>query len=196
MKNFLLIISTVTLSLCLSCGTSGENSIEDDLIVQDVNNQYGDTTVAFPKLSPEAEAEISNWSVFDDFQNEMNSLNGSTISEIRNKTERLKLFTDSLSKKIPETLATQPITSRLLVVRSRVYLLDQEAKKSRVDSLSIEEHLKELTSASINFYRQIDEKFHKARIDQEREDDEKKELEKQKRFLDSVYQAELRDQQN
>lgn len=196
MKNFLLIISTVTLSLCLSCGTSEENSIEDDLVVQDVNNQYGDTSVAFPKLSPEAEAEISNWSVFDDFQNEMNSLNGSTISEIRNKTERLKLFTDSLSKKIPETLSTQPITSRLLVVRSRVYLLDQEAKKSRVDSLSIEEHLKELTSASINFYRQIDEKFHKARIDQEREDDEKKELEKQKRFLDSVYQAELRDQQN
>lgn len=196
MKNFLLIISTVTLSLCLSCGTSGENSNEDDLFVQDVNNQYGDTTVAFPKLSPEAEAEISNWSVFDDFQNEMNSLNGSTISEIRNKTERLKLFTDSLSKKIPETLSTQPITSRLLVVRSRVYLLDQEAKKSRVDSLSIEEHLKELTSASINFYRQIDEKFHKARIDQEREDDEKKELEKQKRFLDSVYQAELHDQQN
>ncbi|AVI50729.1 hypothetical protein C5O00_05905 [Pukyongia salina] len=196
MKNFLLIISMVTLSLCVSCGSSEENSIEDDLVVQDVNNQYGDTTVAFPKLSPEAEAEISNWSVFDDFQNEMNSLNGSTISEIRNKTERLKLFTDSLSKKIPETLATQPITSRLLVVRSRVYLLDQEAKKSRVDSLSIEEHLKELTSASINFYRQIDEKFHKARIDQEREDDEKKELEKQKRFLDSVYQAELRDQQN
>lgn len=196
MKNFLLIISTVTLSLCLSCGTSEENSIEDDLVVQDVNNQYGDTSVAFPKLSPEAESEISNWSVFDDFQNEMNSLNGSTISEIRNKTERLKLFTDSLSKKIPETLATQPITSRLLVVRSRVYLLDQEAKKSRVDSLSIEEHLKELTSASLNFYRQIDEKFHKARIDQEREDDEKKELEKQKRFLDSVYQAELRDQQN
>ena len=196
MKNFLLIISTVTLSLCLSCGSSEENSIEDDLVVQDVNNQYGDTSVAFPKLSPEAESEISNWSVFDDFQNEMNSLNGSTISEIRNKTERLKLFTDSLSKKIPETLATQPITSRLLVVRSRVYLLDQEAKKSRVDSLSIEEHLKELTSASLNFYRQIDEKFHKARIDQEREDDEKKELEKQKRFLDSVYQAELRDQQN
>ena len=196
MKNFLLIISTVTLSLCLSCGTSEENSIEDDLVVQDVNNQYGDTSVAFPKLSPEAESEISNWSVFDDFQNEMNSLNGATISEIRNKTERLKLFTDSLSKKIPETLATQPITSRLLVVRSRVYLLDQEVKKSRVDSLSIEEHLKELTSASLNFYRQIDEKFHKARIDQEREDDEKKELEKQKRFLDSVYQAELRDQQN
>ncbi len=185
-----------TLSLCTSCGSSEEEPVQDDLIAHNANNRYGDTNITFPKFSPEAEAEISNWSVFDDFQDEMKSLNGSTISEIRNKTERLKLFTDSLSRKIPEILATQPITSRLLVVRSRVYLLDQEAKKSRVDSLSIEEHLKELTSASINFYRQIDEKFHKARIDQEREDDEKKELEKQKQFLDSVYQAELRDQQN
>lgn len=185
-----------TLSLFVSCGSSEEDPVEDSLIAQNVNNRYGDTNITFPKLSPEAEAEISNWSVFDDFQREMKSLNGATISEIRNKTERLKLFTDSLSKKIPVPLATQPITSRLLVVKSRVYLLDQAANKAKVDSLSLEEHLKELTSASINFYRQIDEKFHKARIDQEREDDEKNELEKQKRFLDSVYQAELRDQQN
>jgi thymidylate kinase len=67
--------------------------------------------------------------------------------------------------------------------------------KSKLDSLSIVDHMNELTKATINFYLQIDEKFQKERIDQEREEDEKKELEKQKRFLDSVYQAELQDQQ-
>lgn len=160
-----------------------------------MNNRYGDSSVTFPKFSPAAETEISSWSVFDDFQREMSFLNGATISEIRTRTERLKLHADSLEKRIPETLATRPITSRLLIVRSRVHLLDQAVNKSKLDSLSIVDHMNELTKATINFYLQIDEKFQKERIDQEREEDEKKELEKQKRFLDSVYQAELQDQQ-
>jgi thymidylate kinase len=74
--------------------------------------------------------------------------------------------------------------------------LDQEINRTRIDSLTIEEQLKELTTATVNFYLQINEKLQKDRIDKDREDDEKKELEKQKRFLDSVHQAELEDKEN
>ena len=43
---------------------------------------------------------------------------------------------------------------------------------------------------------EIIEKFEKDAIDMQRLDDEKKEVEKQRRFLDSVYEAELQDQSN
>lgn len=182
--------------LLTSCGEPEEEPVKIVAEAQDFSKIYGNSSIKFPKLIGEAEAEVSGWSVFQDFQREINSLNGATLAELRVSTERLKQHTDSLGEKIPEVLATQPISSRLLVVNSRVNLLDQEINKSRIDSLSIEEKLEELTTATINFYLQINEKLQKDRIDEEREEDEKKELEKQKRFLDSVYQAELKDQEN
>jgi len=182
--------------LLTSCGEPEEEPVKIVTEAQDFSKIYGNSSIKFPKLISEAETEVSGWSVFQDFQREINSLNGATLAELRVSTERLKQHTDSLGEKIPEVLATQPISSRLLVVNSRVNLLDQEINKSRIDSLSIEEKLEELTTATINFYLQINEKLQKDRIDEEREEDEKKELEKQKRFLDSVYQAELKDQEN
>lgn len=195
LQYFLLAFTAVSILLS-SCGNREDSLVEDVEVTQNFNNRFGDTSVQLPKLSSAAETEVIGWSVFEDFQNEMNTLNGSTLEELRTKSERLKLHTDSLGKKIPEVLATQPINSRLLVVDARVNLLDQEINKTRVDSLSIEEQLKELTMATVNFYLQINEKLQKDNIDKEREEDEKKELEKQKRFLDSVYQAELKDKEN
>ncbi len=195
LQYFLLAFSAVSILLS-SCGNREDNSVEDVEASQNFTNRFGDSSVQLPKLSSAAEAEVTNWSVFEDFQNEMNTLNGSTLAELRVKLERLKLHTDSLGKKIPEILTTQPITSRLLVVDSRVNLLDQEISKTRIDSLSIEGQIKELTTATVNFYLQINEKLQKDGIDKEREEDEKKELEKQKRFLDSVHQAELNDKVN
>ncbi|MBT8262202.1 MAG: hypothetical protein KJO05_05235 [Bacteroidia bacterium] len=197
-RNVLYLLSAFLIFSLLfsSCGKSEEKPAELFEEAQDFSNGFGDKTMLFPKLISAAETEVSSWSVFEDFQNEMKTLNGSTLAELRVKSERLRLHTDSLRKKIPEALATQPIKSRLLVVDSRVNLLDQEINKSPIDSLTLEEHLRELTTATVNFYLQINEKLQKDKIDQEREEDEKKELEKQKRFLDSVYQAELKDQEN
>jgi hypothetical protein len=195
LQYFLLVFTAVSILLS-SCGNREDNPVEDVEAPQNFTNRFGDSSVKLPPLSSAAETEVVSWSVFEDFQNEMNTLNGSTLAELRVKSDRLKRHTDSLGKKIPEVLATQPINSRLLVVDARVNLLDQEINKTRVDSLSIEKQLSELTTATINFYLQINEKLQKDNIDKEREEDEKKELEKQKRFLDSVYQAELKDSEN
>jgi len=77
-----------------------------------------------------------------------------------------------------------------------VYLLNQELNKSRPDSVKIQLNIAELNTSYTNLIIQINEKFEKDAIDLQRVDDEKKELKKQKRFLDSVYQAELQDQSN
>ena len=154
---------------------------------------FGTSKVRFPELTSEAKAQVANWSVFDDFQTELNAINGNELGVLKSRTERLKLHADSLSKKIPNDLYTNPITSRLLVLRSRIYLLDQEINKPVIDSSDIGNALNELNSAATNFLVQINEKLQKDQIDLQRIDDEKKELEKQKRFLDSVYEAERRD---
>ncbi len=176
-----------------SCGdlevAVGDETQDDE----NVTIRYGMESFQLPKLIPIAEAEVANWSVFDDFHDEILNMSGSTLNGLKIKTERLLLYTDSLSKNPPNVLYTQPITSRLVVLKSRVNLLNQVLSKGKTDSTEIANQLEELTTAAANFLVQINEKLQKDKIDLERVEDEKKELEKQKRFMDSVYKAERAD---
>ena len=181
--------------LCVSCEESAVKTEADIAPQQELSSTFGEGAVPFPNLTAGAENILSNWPVFDDLRNELGEINGKTISEIKVKTERLKLFSDSLIKTIPDTLSTNAIRSRLLIVNTRVNMLDQEVRKSRPDSAAIQECMFELNDAGMNFMNQIEAKLQKDQINQERKEDEEKELEKQQRFLDSVYQAELQDQQ-
>ena len=103
---------------------------------------------------------------------------------------------DSLSKNIPDTLFNQAILSRVIVVKTRINLLHQELKKSKIDSIQLQNYMNEMNASVSNLIIQINEKFQKDAIDLKRVEDEKKELENQKRFLDSVYQIELQDKKN
>ena len=132
--------------------------------------------------------------IFDEFKSEVTTINSHSVAVIRNKSERLILHTDSLKRTIPDTLNTQPIYSRLMVTQTRAMLLNQETNRDRLDTLLLEQAMKEFNQSVSSLFVQINEKFQKDRIDRQRADDEKLELEKQKRFLDSVEQSELEDQ--
>ena len=119
-----------------------------------------------------------------------------TLENLRVKTEKLLRHTDSLSKKIPDTLYTNAIYSRLVIAKTRVELLKQEINRDIIDSERVEMNIDEANDAIKNLIIQLNEKFQKDGIDLQRIDNEKKELEKQKKFLDSVYQVELKGQQN
>lgn len=200
MKSNWTIAGALMLVLCTpwysSCDNSETNTVEEVVPVQELTRTYGETTTELPRLMNGAEGVVTNWPVFDELSNALESIKGATASEIKAKTERLILFTDSLAKTIPDTLDSKPIRSRLLIVDTRVQLLDQEVRKSRPDTAIIESCVRELNMAGSNFINQINEKLAKDRINQERREDEEKELEKQQRFLDSVYQSELEDQNN
>ncbi len=178
--------------LFVSCG---ESSVENQLVETPGvdTTRYGQRNYTFPKLSQNAQEIILNWSVYNDFQGEATSLNHLTLEELQDKTDKLLAHTDSLQKKIPDTLFTNAIESRLMIVNTRVNLLNQQVKRKKVDSSKIEENILEANNAVRNFIIKINEKFEKDGIDLERIDNEKKELEKQKKFLDSVFQAELAD---
>lgn len=191
MKQFLLLITGI--SLFISCGDSSSENATPEILVQDTT-RYGKKAYVFPKLTNNASEQIDNWSVYYDFYNEASTLHNVDLLELRSKTDRLLAHTDSLSKKIPDTLFTSAIYSRLIIVDTRIKLLKQEAYRGIVDIDKVESNIEETNDAVKNLIIQLNEKFQKDDMDLERIDNEKKELEKQRKFLDSVYQSELRDQ--
>ena len=79
-------------------------------------------------------------------------------------------YTDSLTKKIPDTLNSISISSRLVVVRTRANLLFQEVHKSRLDSLRLENAIDEMNVSVTHLILQLNEKFEKDEIDLQRKE--------------------------
>lgn len=179
--------------LLIGCEETNTDIPQQSEEVVDATTTFGDSDKKFPLLIPEAQQQVENWSVFEDFLLELNRLNGSNISELKTRTQRLAMHTDSLSKRIPNDLYTNPVTSRLIVLRTRINLLSQEINRTFIDSATVAVQIDELNHAATNLLLQINEKIQKDMIDLEQLEAEQKELEKQKRFLDSVYRAERRD---
>jgi hypothetical protein len=179
--------------LLMSCEEAAETTVVAEKSEQKEGVRYGYQDFIFPEFSERAREEVAQWSVFEDFEFEAKTVNGNTIEALRDKSERLMVHTDSLGKKLPAPLFTNPIYSRFNVVNSRVHLLHQEVRKASIDSIQLQQYIQELNIAVKNLIIQINEKFQKEDIDLERKEDEEKELQKQKRFLDSVYRAELQD---
>jgi hypothetical protein len=194
--SILIVFVLIALQFLVSCGNNTQETTENEpMEVQDMQ-QFGVNDFVFPNLDKKSKLQVSNWAVFEDFDNEIRTINGRTQEGLKYKLQRLVTHMDSLSNKIPDTLSSRFIKSRLLVVKTRVHLLDQELNKSKPDSTMLQGHISELNSSYSNLIQQINEKFEKDAIDMQRLDDEKKEVEKQRRFLDSVYEAELQDQSN
>ena len=191
-----LLLSALCCSLLISCNREQNSSSNEEIITENTELRFGNDIVTLPQLSKSASDLTFSWGAFEDFDVTIKSINGESLSELKNTTERLIQITDSLAKKIPDSLDTQPIRSRLIVVTTEARLLRQQANKGRTDSSDIALQIANLEEAASEFYFHIEEKLQKDAIDMQRIEDEKKELEKQKRFLDSVYQAELEDQQN
>ncbi len=175
-----------------SCGNPQETIVEPQQI-PDASTRYGSQGYNFPELTLAAKDQTVNWGVYEDFITEAKNLNGSTYLGLQDKTDKLVFFIDSLSKIVPDTLQTNPILSRIKVAKTRAYILQQEVKKSYIDSAKIQNDISEMNIAVTNIIVRLNEKFRKDNIDFQQKDEEANELKKQKRFLDSVYQEELKD---
>jgi predicted nucleic acid-binding Zn-ribbon protein len=190
--NFFNLFLASFLLIVVSCGNNSE-TIENPQEILDSSTLFGDANFVFPSLSENAKTYITQWGAFEDFETEAKRINGNTIEALRDKTERLISRIDSLTKKVPDTLQTNAIVSRVMVAKTRAHLLYQEVRKMQIDSGKLQQQIFEMNRATKNLLIQINEKFQKDAIDFQRKDDEKKEIEKQKRFLDSVYKTELQD---
>ncbi len=188
----IIVILTFVITI-FSCGSSEEN----ELPLQDVQLdtlRYGKTAYAFPRVSNNVQEITANWLFYSEFETTMTGLKNLTLEELKDNTRLLLEYTDSIRTKLPDTLITRSIGSRIRVIKTRLKLLELEANKGRIDSTKIEMQIAETQAAVNNFVVQINEKFQKDGIDLQRVENEKKELEKQRNYLDSIQQLELRDQ--
>ena len=184
----------ILLGFLISCGNNTKDNQE--AAPQDNSIIFGVRDYTFPELLPSVREHTVAWAVFEDFLMEAKSINGSNYDALRNGSELLKMYSDSLFAKIPDTLNTNLIRSRLLVLQTRSAILDQLAHQSTVDSLATQNAIGELNRAVDNLVVQLNEKFRKDQIDFQRKDDEQNELQKQARFRDSVMDLERQDIKN
>lgn len=185
----------IFVQLLISCG----NSSEDNQEAQSQNYTsiiFGEIDYRFPELSPRVQEETVQWTVLEDFFSEVKNINGSNYDALRNASELLKTYSDSIFTKIPDTLDTKLIRSRLMVLQTRSAILEQLANQATMDSLEIQKGIREMNVAVENLVVQLNEKFLKDYIDFQRRDDEKSELKKQGRFRDSVMDLERQDIKN
>lgn len=191
MKYLLLFLFSFIL---FACGNSPEDSIQKTPPQKINSSIYGNPDFKLPLLSENARAEVTHWGAFEDFEQQAKTINGNNIESIKDKSSLMVSHIDSIMKKIPDTLSTPIIYSRLIVVKTRTHILNQEVNKVHLDSIRLQDYFSELNVSVKNLMIQINEKMEKDAIDLQRVDSEKQELELQKQFLDSVYQAELEDQ--
>lgn len=181
------------LSLVLIAFSCGESQEQEEAPKNDASILFGDKNFDFPPLSVPAKEQAIRWGVLEDFVTEAKNANGSNYQDLRNHSELLKNYSDSLLKKIPEAINTKPINSRLFVLKTRSELLFQAANQSNIDSLKVENSLTEMNIALKNLMIHLNEKFQKDNIDFKRRENEENELKKQKRYKDSIMNLELQD---
>jgi hypothetical protein len=193
MKFLTFIIVSLIIS---SCGNEQDESTQK-IIPQKINSSiYGNSDFEFPIISENTRAEVINWGAFEDFEKQAKTINGTSMEVIKTKSILMVSHIDSIIKKIPDTLNTPLIFSRLIVVKTRTQLLNLEVNKAHFDSVRLQDYFKEMNISVRNLFIQINEKFEKDAIDLQRVDTEKKELVLQKEFLEAVYKSELEDQNN
>ena len=179
--------------LFISCSESSEEKTLGQIETQETTSRYGKTLKPLPNISEVARKELVSWSVFEDYETNVNKLKNKTVAALLVTSKELERQTDSLLQTIPEVLDTRPIYARLLLSNTRTKLLLQQLRYDAIDSLGLETSLQEMNIATESFFIEINRTFKKNKIDEELKETEKKELEKQKRFLDSVYQSEIKD---
>ncbi len=186
MKSTILLILFV--ALALSCKNSLNESTEEP--EHKSTMVFGDTLFSFPEFSFPLVDNTVRWGVLEDFLSEAKELNGSNFQTLKNRSERLVEYSDSLIKKTPDTLDISPIRSRLIVLKTRAEMLHQYTHQGILDSANLQESVMEMNSAVSNFIIRLNEKFQKDKIDSQRKENERREFLDQNRFNDSILELE------
>ena len=173
----------------LSCGDT--QTLETQAIIKKPvsSKLFGESSTTLPVFSSSAANYIDQWPVFEDVTTEVLAINGASLKTVQQRSALLVSRMDSLTKKIPDTLRTQAISSRLIVTTTRAAIIKQEANKGRVDTLAIQVAILEMNTATANLIIQINEKFEKDTEDNKVKNNEQKEMDLRKKRLDSIYKA-------
>jgi hypothetical protein len=97
---FFLFFSIIWVFSFYSCGREQKEPSSTIEVTQKGSYKYGDADYRFAELNGNSKSHTANWPVFEDFDNEVRTINGRSKDIIKNKAIRLVTHIDSLSKKI------------------------------------------------------------------------------------------------
>lgn len=169
MKFTLLLLSIFSMVFFIACG---EKQSEEKINPESETIHPQKENIEYPPLSPEAQNVISSWQYFQEFENDLKSINKGNLRDYNSETERMVTVADSLLKNIPETLSTTAISSRMRVVNVRIKLLNETLQQPNSQAEKILQNLEEMNTAFTNLLIQINGKFEKENIDFETQTEE------------------------
>ena len=189
MKREFLFFSSICLLFVVSCIDSQQAATQTKIDQVTDSRLFGQADAMLPDFSESSENYISQWPVFDDLITEVLAINQASLTTIQQRSNLLVSRMDSLTRKIPDTLNTQPIYSRVIVTKTRAAIVKQEANKGRLDTLAMRQAIVQMNLATANLIIQINEKFEKDTQDNSVKNNELKEKKMLKKRLDSVYKS-------
>ena len=162
---------SMLLVLFMSCNgeqKSSDNEEQDSLVRQEVittraieNFKYTDYV-----LSSNGEKVVANWDKYQELAIQVSYLRKADLSFFNGDKALLKGFVDTLKLKIPDTLQTNPIISRTVIMETSLLRLNENLILDNIkDSLKLES-VKEVLVAFSNLNYQINKKLEKDIYDQ------------------------------
>ncbi len=163
---FAYVILTVFFVLMISCGDDNSSS---DVVDQELSDKKEIiTTKAIENfkfsdyvLSTNGEKVVTNWDKYQELAIQVSYLKKADLSFFNGDKALLKGFTDTLKLNIPDTLKTNPIISRTVVVETTLLRLNENLTLDNIsDSLKLQS-VKEVLVAFSNLNYQINKKIEK-----------------------------------
>ncbi len=159
------LITVFIVCLLISCGNNKKQQVEVNTKKQDTSiiekedlSQLNYTDFVLDKNS---RAKISDWIKYDELEEKINELKKADLSYFKSDKKVVETLIKELEETIPESINTDDINARVLVVQNMYYKLNDTINLSTSTKSELKNAITDLLEAFSNLNFQINKKFEK-----------------------------------
>lgn len=159
------LITVFIVCLLISCGNNKKQQVEVNTKKQDTSiiekedlSQLNYTDFVLDKNS---RAKISDWIKYDELEEKINELKKADLSYFKSDKKVVETLIKELEETIPESINTDDINARVLVVQNMYYKLNDTINLSTSTKSELKKAITDLLEAFSNLNFQINKKFEK-----------------------------------
>ncbi len=159
------LITVFIVCLLISCGNNKKQQVEVITKKQDTSiiekedlSQLNYTDFVLDKNS---RAKISDWIKYDELEEKINELKKADLSYFKSDKKVVETLIKELEETIPESINTDDINARVLVVQNMYYKLNDTINLSTSTKSELKNAITDLLEAFSNLNFQINKKFEK-----------------------------------
>lgn len=113
-------------------------------------------------LTPKAAEAVKKWPGYDDISDAINSLGNAKIENLKSQGNKWIDASAKMLLQLPDTIANNPIESRVTVLFTKANTLQQQAAKIEVDTSLVNREATEFYNAFQNLKLQLNLKYQKS----------------------------------